>query len=408
MQLSDEKMKRVRLLFRISTVTLWLLVGGVVFYVFSQNQDSPNVSASDETQPIQKALKPIVVTPKDQSDVSANGWDPKGIQDFEFTERSGKKVTKQDLLGKPWVVCFVFTRCAGPCPRVTGQMKMLQDQLARAGKSDVRLVTMTVDPKYDTAEVLTRYADAFDADKDRWLFLTGDQNEIYGLIRDSFKMPVKEIVGEDRIPGFEVLHTMNVLHINAEGVVVGKYNSLLDTDMVALRRALIDKPKKPEQAELPLATETVEPFVPGWVISLPGINAGLNSLATVLLMVGFVLIKQGKRDAHKCVMLTAFGASVLFLTCYLVYHGALQHYTGSGSRSFTGTGTVRTVYLSILVSHVILAVPSAGLALVTIYRGLKGQWAQHKKIAKITFPIWLYVSVTGVIIYWMLYHMSMG
>jgi protein SCO1/2/putative membrane protein len=103
-------------------------------------------------------------------------------------------------------------------------------------------------------------------------------------------------------------------------------------------------------------------------------------------------------------MLTAFSVSVAFLACYLTYHLALDHYTGSSSKKFAGSGHVRAVYFSILISHVVLAALVPVLALVTIYRALKCQWGKHKRIARITFPIWLYVSVTGVIIYLMLYH----
>ena len=96
-----------------------------------------------------------------------------GIDDFSLTERSGKTVIKEDLLGKPWVACFVFTRCAGPCPRVSGQFYQLQKDLKDL---DFRLVTFTVDPKNDTPEVLARYAESVGADPEKWLFLTGDQN----------------------------------------------------------------------------------------------------------------------------------------------------------------------------------------------------------------------------------------
>ena len=134
----------------------------------------------------------------------------------------------------------------------------------------------------------------------------------------------------------------------------------------------------------------------------------LSSLATVLLVAGYVLIRRGKVEAHKRMMLTAFATSVLFLACYLTYHGALHQYTGAGHRSFEGVGLLKTVYLLILVSHVLLAITVPVLALITIARGLKGDWLRHRRIARVTFPIWLYVSVTGVIIYWMLYHLSAG
>jgi protein SCO1/2/putative membrane protein len=147
---------------------------------------------------------------------------------------------------------------------------------------------------------------------------------------------------------------------------------------------------------------------PDWVYTLPTVNAGLNSLATVLLISGYVLIKRGRRDAHRNVMLTAFVTSILFLGCYLTYHFALKHYTGASSQPFQGQGAVRPVYFTILITHVILAAAVPVLALITIYRGLKQQWEKHRRIATITFPIWVYVSVTGVIIYLMLYHWPVG
>jgi protein SCO1/2 len=150
--------------------------------------------------------------------------------------------------------------------------------------------------------------------------------------------------------------------------------------------------------------ETIDVEVPGWIETLPAVNAGLNGLATALLIAGYVCIRREATETHKRLMLTAFGTSILFLVCYLTYHFGLQHYTGSGSRSFPGTGGVRIVYLSILITHIILAAAVPFLACITIYRGLKSQWEQHRKIARITFPIWLYVSVTGVVIYAMLYH----
>ncbi len=143
---------------------------------------------------------------------------------------------------------------------------------------------------------------------------------------------------------------------------------------------------------------------PSWVLLLPTINASLNGLATILLVAGYVAIRRGRRSLHRNLMLTTFATSVIFLICYLTYHFALHHYTGESGRKFPGTGLVRPIYFVILISHVILAVPVAFMACVTIYRGLKGQWDRHRSIARITYPIWLYVSITGVVIYLMLYH----
>lgn len=155
-------------------------------------------------------------------------WPEVGVMDFELTERSGRTVTKDDLLGRPWAVCFVFTRCAGPCPRLAGQMRILQDKLQG---TDVQLVTITVDPEYDTPEVMQRFAKAYNADSKRWWFLTGDKVLIYEMITKSFQMPVAEASGS-------FLHSNNIMHVNAEGRVVGKYNGLKEEDAAALYRAL--------------------------------------------------------------------------------------------------------------------------------------------------------------------------
>lgn len=145
--------------------------------------------------------------------------------------------------------------------------------------------------------------------------------------------------------------------------------------------------------------------VPNWVGALPHVNATLNATALVLLLSGLALIKSGRKDSHRLAMLSAFVVSCAFLVCYLVYHWALHHYTGSGSRVFPGTGVLRGLYLTILIPHVVLAMFVPVLALRMIYLASKERWTGHRKLAKFTFPVWVYVSATGVIIYWMLYHM---
>ena len=144
--------------------------------------------------------------------------------------------------------------------------------------------------------------------------------------------------------------------------------------------------------------------MPDWVAVLPAVNASLNALATVLLLTGYVLIKRKRRELHATAMISAFGTSVVFLVCYLVYHYALFHYTGESGKKFRGTGIIRPIYFTILISHVFLAVPVAVLALVTLLRAWRQKWDAHRRLARITFPIWVYVSVTGVIIYGLLYH----
>lgn len=145
-------------------------------------------------------------------------------------------------------------------------------------------------------------------------------------------------------------------------------------------------------------------MVPEWVALLPTVNAGLNGLATVLLLTGFLLIKRGRREAHARVMVSAFGTSIVFLVCYLTYHFALHHYTGESGKKFGGVGAIRLIYFVILITHVLLAMTVPVLASMTIYRAWRQNWEGHRRLARITFPIWVYVSVTGVIIYALLYH----
>ncbi len=132
---------------------------------------------------------------------------------------------------------------------------------------------------------------------------------------------------------------------------------------------------------------------------LPTLNATLNGVSAVLLISGYALIKQGRQNAHKRCMLGALTASALFLISYVVYHANV------GSRPFTGTGPIRVVYFSILLTHVVLAAAILPLALITASRGLREQYGKHVRIARWTLPLWLYVSVTGVIIYLMLYQL---
>jgi uncharacterized membrane protein YozB (DUF420 family) len=132
---------------------------------------------------------------------------------------------------------------------------------------------------------------------------------------------------------------------------------------------------------------------------LPAVNATLNATSGVLLTIGYVLIKRRHIDAHRNCMLMAFASSTLFLISYVTYHLHI------GSHPFGGQGAVRLIYFSILISHVLLAIVILPLAIVTLTRGLRGQYARHVKIARKTFPIWMYVSVTGVIVYVMLYQL---
>ena len=135
---------------------------------------------------------------------------------------------------------------------------------------------------------------------------------------------------------------------------------------------------------------------------LPAVNASLNGLSTVLLVLGWRHIKAGRRIAHRNCMIGAFATSSLFLACYLTYHALVGHVP------FRGEGGVRTVYFAILISHIFLAVAVPVLAIAMFVLAWKGRWNAHRRLGRVALPIWLYVSVTGVVIYLMLYHFFPG
>jgi uncharacterized membrane protein YozB (DUF420 family) len=138
---------------------------------------------------------------------------------------------------------------------------------------------------------------------------------------------------------------------------------------------------------------------------LPALNATLNGTSAVLLVCAYLLIRNGHRQAHRNVMLTAFSVSVVFLISYVTYHWYLiAHH--EGVLHYPGSGAVRNVYLTILFTHTVLAATVPVLAIITLRRALKGEFARHKRIARWTLPIWLYVSVTGVVVYLMLYQFA--
>lgn len=385
-------------------------------------------------------------------------WPPYGVADFQLINERNREVTKADFLGRPWICSFVFTQCRFTCPRVFSQMAKLQKDCEKAG---VRMAAFSVDPENDSPEKLLLKSEELKAKPEIWAFLTGapktmaeDKVAIYRLIENSFRMPVSEVVGPDRQPGFQVIHSNNIIYVDAEGHPRAKFNAMDDTDMVRLRRVIlgeaqpvappVEKPDPnavvinkdggevvfnppteiPTDAAKEEGKSSPQPNLPTWVRRLPAVNASLNGLATLLLIAGGIFIALGQTAAHKRIMLAAFGVSALFLASYLIYHSF--HHT----QRFEGSSPMRIVYLTILFSHIILAITVPFLAIATIRRGLKAEreqrlaqnspdpqaalvqsvlgWDSHRRLARITYPIWLYVSVTGVIIYFMLYHWPTG
>jgi len=146
------------------------------------------------------------------------------LPDFSLTERSGATITKKDLLGQVWVAGFVFTRCTGPCPSVSATMARLQKDLNLSQQDQLRLVTFTVDPGRDDLAELKRYADNFQADPQRWLFLRGEENEIHTLMQQGFKLGVKRASLAQPVEGQEFDHSTLLAVVDKQGVTRGYYD----------------------------------------------------------------------------------------------------------------------------------------------------------------------------------------
>jgi protein SCO1/2/putative membrane protein len=309
------------------------------------------------------------------------------LDEFRLTERSGRAVSSADLSGRVWVASFIFTHCPLSCPRITSVMKGLQGKLAG---TDVQLVSLTVDPDRDTPEVLADFGRRYGADEGRWWFLTGPKDDLRTLITGGFKLGLVTAGAEDIRAGAEAItHSDRLALVDRGNQVVGLFDS---TDPARLA-ALMAQAERLDRAGR----------VPRWVRRLPAVNAGLNATCTLLLLVAWRLIRAGNVRGHVTTMALAVATSALFLGCYLVYHAL------AGSTRFPGVGPARVVYFTILLSHTLLAtfgvVPLVAL---TLYRALRRQFERHARIARVTFPIWLYVSVTGVVIYLLLYQVPVS
>lgn len=293
------------------------------------------------------------------------------VPDFSLVERSGAPLGRKDLLGKVWVAEFIFTRCAGSCPVMISRMMSVYKKFPQA-----TYVSVSVDPEHDTPEVLRNYAKNMSLPAE-WLFATGSDAAIQDLMKKGFKLSM----GPGSSPEERIIHSDRLVLVDRYGRQRGSFTTATLDGMAGL--------------EAELARVLAEPAIP--VRKLPAVNACLNGLAGVFLVLGLVAIKAKKQGVHKAFMLMALGSSAVFLVSYLTAHHFL------GSTPYQGQGALRTLYFSILLTHTILAALIVPLALVTVYRAFQGAFDRHRALAKWTFPIWLYVSVTGVVIYFMLY-----
>jgi protein SCO1/2/putative membrane protein len=316
------------------------------------------------------------------------------ITDFQLTERSGRTVTSQDLRGKVWVAGFVFTRCQMSCPKITESMAELQRLLRH---TDVQLVSFSLDPGHDTPEVLQRYAAGWRADPDRWWFLTGDKDAIYRIVEESHLSRPQEV--PEAPIGERITHTNRLLLVDRQGKIRGSYLPILP--LVSAGGDVSRGVFEIDPRQLERLRQDAEELAEGRLIRLsllPTVNACLNGTSAILLVLGYVFIRQRWVRPHVSCMIGALVVSTLFLACYLYYHFHRL------STPFQGTGWVRPVYFGILLSHTILAMAVLPLVFVTLYHAARGQYAKHLRIARWTLPVWLYVSVTGVVVYLFLYH----
>lgn len=303
------------------------------------------------------------------------------LPEFSLTERGGRTITRADLKGRVSVVDFIFTSCSVQCPRVTAQMASLQS-FALPRWKEVRLISLTVDPDRDSPAVLADYAKGFSADPERWWFLTGPRKDLDPLIRNGFRVAAASPVPVDSSPD-AILHSISLVLVDPLARIRGYYQSTDPEEMARLRGDL---------------TALAAGLHPAFSLrSLPYLNAGLNAVSFCFLLAGYRFIRRKRIPAHRACMLAACGTSLLFFISYVTYHSQV------GSVRFPGQGWIRPAYFSLLISHTLLAGLVPFLAAVTLSRALRGNFTAHRRIARWTFPIWAYVSLTGVLVYVMLY-----
>ncbi|MBI2808392.1 MAG: DUF420 domain-containing protein [Planctomycetes bacterium] len=308
------------------------------------------------------------------------------VGDFTLTERSGKTVRARDLLGKIWVAQFFYPGC-NLCSRNTPTMQKLQEHFR--GKPDVRLVS--IDLIDVGVKTLNEFADDHQADADQWLFLTGPQKKVHAIVETSFFNMVLPL--KNAPVGNEIQHSTFLILIDGSGTMVGYVNGV-EPRAAEVLTAEIDRLR---------ARRRMEERIPITGADLPWFNAILNSTCTVLLLLGWILIRLRLETLHKLVMLLALAVSIIFLSSYLFYHFVVLDME---PMRFQGQGAARYAYFAILLSHTVLAMAVAPLALTVTIQGLRDARRIHVKLARWTLPIWLYVSVTGVVVYWMLYRIT--
>ena len=327
------------------------------------------------------------------------------VPDFSFEDSQGRPVTRADLLGAPWIAVPFFVRCMGPCPSVS---RDIAERLIPALEgTPVRVVSFSLDPEVDTAAALQEYADLFEADPARWLFVRSESEEaMHRFMNEGLLVPVVRDEAE-AAPGLAITHGTRMPVIDGDGKVAGWYE-LRDPaqgengeELVEAERILASRYGLIVARARAIAGLDYQWPLPGRSV-LPLVNASLNGVAFTLLLAGLVAILSGRKKLHEALMKSAFVVSAAFLSCYLYYHFAVLPISG-GPTKFNGEGAVKVAYLLMLLTHVVLAVVNLPKVLRVFWLAHKQDWDRHRRLARWTLPIWMYVSLTGVLVYLVLY-----
>ena len=307
------------------------------------------------------------------------------IRDFTLEDSAGKSVSPRDLLGKIWVAQFFYPGC-NLCSRNTPTMQRLQE--IYRDKPDVRLVS--IDLINSKLETLQEFARDHRAQPGQWLFLTGPEKEVGDIVRvNFFNMVFRK---KDATVGDEIAHSTYLILVGPDGNSVG-YVEGTDPKAADALKTEIDRLR---------SRRRLDERIPITGADMPRFNATLNASCTVLLLLGWIAIRLGWTTLHTMLMLSALAVSAVFLASYLFYHFVVMEMEPT---RYQGEGPLRYVYYTVLLTHTILAIVVAPLAIYITVQGLRNALPAHVKIARWTLPIWLYVSATGVAVYWMLYQM---
>lgn len=330
-------------------------------------------------------------------------FDP--VPAFTFDDSRGGTLSLADLAGRTWVGVPFFLECTGPCPSITRDIReRLYPELEG---TDVLIVSFSLDPERDTPEALDEYAKTLEIDRDRWLFVsTAEEGAMHDFVRAGLRVPVQRD-GDAEELGESIIHGTRMPVIDPEGVIAGYYelaDPMLATGMSGEEALPLEQAEPLLEARFALLANRARAIATGPSI-IPLVNASLNGTAFVLLVLGMIAIKKGAKKTHEHLMKLAFLVSATFLGFYLYYHFAVLPISG-GPTKYNGEGGAKLAYLLMLASHVVLAIVNLPMVLRTLWLAHREDWERHRRLAKLTLPIWLYVSVTGVAVYLVLYQFN--